>query len=95
MKHGLNTNDRVQRKNPQFAVSPNWCVMCRKDVESIDHLLFHCMVARSLWLKVLGEVGLTWVFPARCRDLMLESTVGFGSSRMVRVLWNSMVLALL
>ena len=32
LKHGLNTNDGVQRKNPQFAVSPNWCVMCRKDV---------------------------------------------------------------
>ncbi|KAL5545313.1 hypothetical protein UlMin_009097 [Ulmus minor] len=56
----LNTCDRVQRRNPQMMLSPNRCVMCKKDEESANHLFLHCCSARFLWLKALGEVGLHW-----------------------------------
>ncbi|KAL5569664.1 hypothetical protein UlMin_026239 [Ulmus minor] len=56
----LNTCDRVQRKNPQMYLFPNRCVMCKKEAETADHLLLHCMTARYLWLKVLVEAGLYW-----------------------------------
>ncbi|KAL5572344.1 hypothetical protein UlMin_021941 [Ulmus minor] len=59
----LNTCDRVQRKNPRMYLFSNRCVMCKKEAETADHLLLHCMTARYLWLKVLGEVGLYWVAP--------------------------------
>ncbi|POO01279.1 hypothetical protein TorRG33x02_030330 [Trema orientale] len=37
----------VQTKSPQLALSPSWCVMCKKGCETLDHLLLHCSVAGS------------------------------------------------
>ncbi|KAL5569671.1 hypothetical protein UlMin_026246, partial [Ulmus minor] len=94
--HGkLNTCDRVQRKNPQMILFPNRCVMCKKEAETADHLLLHCMTARYLWLKVLGEAGLYWVAPTSVKGLMLDRTLGFGRNKMAQTLWNCMVFSLL
>ncbi|KAL5549263.1 hypothetical protein UlMin_004494 [Ulmus minor] len=94
--HGkLNTCDRVQRKNPQMNLFPNMCAMCKKDAETADHLFLHCMTARYLWVKVLGEVGLYWVDPATVKGIMLDRTLGFGRNKMAQTLWNCMVFSLL
>lgn len=47
-----------------------WCFMCKKNDESIDHLLSHCEVARELWAGVLSRAGLSWVMPMRVVDLL-------------------------
>jgi hypothetical protein len=41
----------------------NWCCICKKSGETIDHLLLHCEVARALWNSVFGLCGLEWVMP--------------------------------
>ena len=47
--HGeLNTCDMLQ-KRPRSCFSPQWCVMCKVDFESIDHLFLHCSVALAMW----------------------------------------------
>ncbi|KAL5539045.1 hypothetical protein UlMin_044773 [Ulmus minor] len=51
----LNTCDRVQRKNPQMMLSPNMCVMCKKDEETVNHLFLHCCSARLVLYS--GSVG--------------------------------------
>lgn len=30
----------MQTKNPHLFISPTWCVMCKNEGESIDHLFF-------------------------------------------------------
>lgn len=63
----LNTCDLVQKRNHHRVLSPSWCVLCRGSDESIDHLLLHCpLAARSVWQKLLLEIGLSRVFPAHC-----------------------------
>lgn len=37
---------------------PNRCVMCCKDLESANHLLVHCPVARMVWNFFFNRFGL-------------------------------------
>lgn len=54
--HGkINTSDFIQRRNPQVALFPSWCILCKKESESLDHLMFHCEVATVLWQKLLKQ----------------------------------------
>jgi hypothetical protein len=48
------THDNLRRRN---VVVVEWCCMCKKSGESIDHLLLHCDVARDLWSYFLTLYG--------------------------------------
>jgi hypothetical protein len=37
--------------------------------ETMDHLLFHCEVARALWNAIFSRFSLTWVMPLWVVDL--------------------------
>jgi len=41
------------------------CCMCKKSVESVDHLLLHCEVACLLWNTIFSRFSLSWVMPRR------------------------------
>jgi hypothetical protein len=47
-------------------------VVCVRKVESIDHLLFHCEVARELWSSLFHYLGVSWVITRRVRDLLVS-----------------------
>jgi hypothetical protein len=47
----------------------DWCCMCKKSGESVDHLLLHCEIASALWNAIFNSVGLAWVMPSRVVDL--------------------------
>lgn len=41
----LTLDNLIRRK----MVMVNWCCMCVRDGELIDHLLVHCSIAREVW----------------------------------------------
>jgi hypothetical protein len=43
----------------------DWCCMCKRSGESVEHLLLHCSLARELWSMVFGLFGVQWVMPRR------------------------------
>jgi hypothetical protein len=47
-----------------------WCYMCKRSGESINHLLLHCEVARTLWSVIFSLFGVKWVMNERVLDLL-------------------------
>ncbi|KAI8528750.1 hypothetical protein RHMOL_Rhmol12G0171400 [Rhododendron molle] len=49
----------------------NWCSMCKKDAETVDHLLIHCPVVWKLWTLVLSWFGLKWAISRNVMELLI------------------------
>jgi len=46
------------------------CCMCKKNWESVDHLLLHYEVTCLLWNAIFSRFSLSWVMPRRVVDLL-------------------------
>jgi hypothetical protein len=46
------------------------CCLCKRDGESVDHILLHCDVASALWNNIFSRFGISWVMPRRVIDLL-------------------------
>ncbi|XP_065636444.1 uncharacterized protein LOC136070428 [Quercus suber] len=57
-RNGILTIDNLVKKNLPLV---NWCCLCRRDEETVDHLLLHCKLASTLWSEVLIMFGVQWV----------------------------------
>ncbi|KAK9273684.1 hypothetical protein L1049_018494 [Liquidambar formosana] len=88
----INTNDMSQRRRPNRRLLPQWCIVCRLDAESIDHLFLHCQGARFLWQRLFLLAGVCWVSPASSLDMLVIHYGCFGKSKRGVVLWRRAVL---
>jgi hypothetical protein len=48
----------------------DWCCLCKKSGESIDHLFIHCEVASEMWNVCFQLFGVVWVMPCRVSELL-------------------------
>ncbi|KAF5463697.1 hypothetical protein F2P56_013842 [Juglans regia] len=62
------TTENLRRRGLFIA---DWCVLCKRDGESVNHLFVHCKVTRFLWNEVLSWTGLHWVMPREVVDLLV------------------------
>jgi hypothetical protein len=46
------------------------CCLCKRDGESVDHLLLHCDVASALWDNIFTRFSMSWVMPKRVINLI-------------------------
>ena len=65
----------------------DWCCMCKKAGESINHLLLHCPIARELWNMVFTLFGLSWAMPNYVVELLASWTGKFSKNRNGAI-WN-------
>lgn len=49
---GIHTNGRVQRRMSYCYLSPSWCALCKKDLETQRHLFIHCPFAHNFWSRI-------------------------------------------
>jgi len=61
------THDNLRRRH---IVVVEWCCMCKKNGESIDHLLLHCDVARGVWSYFYSLFRVEWVMLRSVLDLL-------------------------
>jgi hypothetical protein len=45
------------------------CCMCKRDGESVDHLLLYCDVTSALWSVLFSHFGMSWFMPRQVIDL--------------------------
>jgi hypothetical protein len=72
----------------------DWCCMCKRSGESINHLLLHCEVARTLWSVLFTLFGVKWVLNGRVLDLM-ACWKGQRGNKMVMEVWKMAPLCLM
>ncbi|RVW16200.1 putative ribonuclease H protein [Vitis vinifera] len=94
--HGkVNTNDKLQLRRPYKALCPQWCILCKGNGESIDHLFLHCPVTIGLWHRLFNLVGVIWVPPRSIEDMLVISFKGLGNSVRGKILWQIACLTLI
>jgi hypothetical protein len=64
-----------------------WCCMCKKSGQSIDHLLLHCEVAGALWNYMYFLFGIELVMPRRVLDFWTGWGGSFGGG-LVKEIWR-------
>jgi hypothetical protein len=53
----------------QRVIVVDWCCMCMKSEELVNHLLLYCEIASALWNTIFNCVRLAWVMPNWVVDL--------------------------
>ena len=48
----------------------DWCILCRSNGETVDHLLLYCGKAYWLWSLVFRSFGFSWVLPRSVADTL-------------------------
>jgi hypothetical protein len=61
--------DNLQKMN---VIMAEWCYMCKKCGESIDHIFLHCEVATELWSALFQVFGVVWVMPRRVSEFLVS-----------------------
>ena len=48
----------------------DWCYLCKKAGESVNHLMIHCEYAQELWSMIFCIFGVSWAMPQKAYDLL-------------------------
>ncbi|RVW98459.1 hypothetical protein CK203_026896 [Vitis vinifera] len=91
----VNTNDMLQLRRPYKALSPDICMLCMEQGETVDHLFLHCSMTMGLWHRLFQLTKIDWVPPRSVFDMISINFNGFGSSKRGIVLWQAACFAIL
>ena len=83
-----NTCDLSQRRRPYLLIPPSWCILCKHDNESNDHLLLHCQFAQNLWARVFKEFEVIGALPQSWYDFLSVHWCLNGRRKKAKFLWR-------
>jgi hypothetical protein len=66
--------------------------MCKKNGDSVDHLLIRCEVATRLWDYMFTLFGIEWVMPQKVLDLFACWNQGGGGGGILLKLFGGWLL---
>ena len=63
------TLEQLQRRGFSLA---NRCFLCLSEVETVDHLLLHCVKTQVLWNLLLSLFGVSWTLSCTVKETLLR-----------------------
>ena len=76
----VNINNMLQLRRPFKNLSFDWCILCKRSSETVDHFFLHCPITLGLWHRIFSPEGMLWVQPNSIYDMMVLSFKYFGNS---------------
>ncbi|XP_015970138.1 uncharacterized protein LOC107493575 [Arachis duranensis] len=64
----VNTKERLSRLGV-IRLSDTLCVLCKKEIESVEHLFLLCEYTWQVWCRWLRSFGEVWSMPGTIREL--------------------------
>ncbi|XP_016192515.1 uncharacterized protein LOC107633393 [Arachis ipaensis] len=81
----VNTKERLSRLGV-IIPSDNICVLCKKEIETVEHLFLLCDLTWQVWCSWLRRFGEAWAIPGTIRELF-ESWTGRHKKKQVQKKW--------
>ena len=63
------TGDNLRGRGLDFV---DWCIMCRRNRETVDHLLLYCEKVYQLWSLIFRSFGISSVLPRSVADTLFD-----------------------
>ncbi|QHN80084.1 uncharacterized protein DS421_19g675400 [Arachis hypogaea] len=64
----MNTKEMLSRLDV-IRPSDNLCVLCKKEIELVEHLFLLCKLTWQVWCSWLRSFGEVWLIPETIREL--------------------------
>jgi hypothetical protein len=61
------TIDNLRRQGLMLV---NWCCLCKKSEETINHLIIYYEFTSEIWNSVLILLGVSWVMPSNILEML-------------------------
>jgi hypothetical protein len=81
----LLTIDNLQKQGLTLV---NWCCLCKKSEETINHIFICCEFTSEIWYLVLTLFGVSWVMPCNILEL-LHCWKTQGRKQSKEAIWKS------
>ena len=62
------TLEQLQMRGSSLA---NMCFLCQFELETVDHLLLHCVKTRVLWNLLFSLFGMSWTLSCTVKETLL------------------------
>ena len=75
-------------------LSPSWCILCKRAIDNVDHILLHCNFVNDVWVRIFEMFGVVGAFPKSWAEFIIIKWTFKHNSKKLKLIWRFAVLAL-